>query len=266
MQKTFAIRIDLESSKGIKKGLPKILNLLEKYGVKASFYLVMGGESNLLELLKYRKRLSSAAERKIRVFSKAELLRMAVFPKDFVGENKEILRKILYEGHELGIHGWKHRAWTRGLEEINVARHLDLAIKKYKNIFGVYPESFAAPAFNTNEKIIKMLENKGISVISDFEGEKPFNIEGTRITNVPITIKGKNNTPIIEYLVTNGYSDEEILNYLKAEIRKKRLAVIYIHDLYECINKIPLLEKLLLFLKESKVAIKTIKQIARDKK
>ena len=63
-----------------------------------------------------------------------------------------------------------------------------------------------------------------------------------------------------------GYSDEEILNYLKAEIRKKRLAVIYIHDLYECINKIPLLEKLLLFLKESKVAIKTIKQIARDKK
>ena len=173
---------------------------------------------------------------------------------------------MIHERNKLERSGWKSRAWTRVLEEINVARHLDLAIKKYKNIFGVYPESFAAPAFNTNEKIIKMLENKGISVISDFEGEKPFNIEGTRITNVPITIKGKNNTPIIEYLVTNGYSDEEILNYLKAEIRKKRLAVIYIHDLYECINKIPLLEKLLLFLKESKVAIKTIKQIARDKK
>ena len=259
----FALRIDLESSKGIKKGLPKILDLLKKYGLKASFYLVMGGESNILELLKYSKRLSSAAERKISIFSKAEILRMALLPRDFVTENQDILRRIINEGHELGIHGWKHRAWTRGLEEINIEKNIDLAMKKYEKIFKTHPITFAAPAFNTNRKVIEILNRKGIFVISDFEGEKPFNVADSKITNVPITIKGENNTPIIEYLITRGYSDNEILGYLEDKIKEKELSVIYIHDMYECINKIPLLENLFIFLKKNKIKVETIRQIAK---
>ena len=258
----FALRIDLESSRGIKKGLPKILDLLKKYNLKASFYLVMGGESNILELLKYRKKLSSAAERKIKVFPKWELLRMMLLPSDFVRENEEILRRIIREGHELGIHAWKHRAWTRGLEQINAEKHINLAMEKYRKMFGIYPVSFAAPAFNTNKKIIEILDRKNISVISDLDGEESFKIAGSKITNVPITIKGENNTPIIEYLVTKGYSDNSILNYLKNKIRNNRLSVIYIHDLYECINKIPLLENLFIFLKKNKIKMETIRQIA----
>ncbi|MCX6749288.1 MAG: polysaccharide deacetylase family protein [Candidatus Pacearchaeota archaeon] len=263
-KKIFALRIDLESFKGIKKGLPKILDLLKKYRIKASFYIPMGGESNILELIRYRKELSNATERKIKVLSKIEMLRMVLFPKDFVRENQKILRRIILEGHELGIHGWKHRAWTRGLEEININKHLDLAINKYKKIFGVYPDSFAAPAFNTNKKVIEILDRKKILVISDLEGEKPFKIKGTGIINVPITINGENNSPIIEYLATKGCSDNEIINYLKEKIKENKLATIYIHDIYECVNKISLLENLFVFLKKNKIQVKTIRQIAKN--
>jgi len=114
----FVLRIDVESNKGIKEGIPKIIDLLKRYNIKASFYLTMGGESGIFDLLKYRKKLDG--ERGIKIFSKFEILRMAFFPKDFVENNKNILQRILNEGHELGIHGWKHRRWTRGLEEINV--------------------------------------------------------------------------------------------------------------------------------------------------
>jgi len=122
--KSFTLRVDLESNKGIKKSLPKLLDLLKKYDIKASFYLVMGGESNIFELLRYRKKLTHADERKIKVWRFRDKIRMVLLPKDFVKGNKKILRRILEEGHELGVHGWKHRAWTRGLDKIDVEKHI----------------------------------------------------------------------------------------------------------------------------------------------
>ena len=37
--KYFTIKVDLESDKGIREGVPKLLDLLEKYNIKASFYV-----------------------------------------------------------------------------------------------------------------------------------------------------------------------------------------------------------------------------------
>ena len=255
-----ALRIDLESQKGIKEGVPKILNLLAKHDIKASFYLTMGGESNLLDLLGYRKKIPG--KRKINVFSKKELIRMILFPRDFAKENKSILKRILGEGHELGIHGWKHRTWTRGLEKINIEKQIDNSIKKYWLLFGKKPETFCSPAFRINKKVIQILNRKGIKIISDLEGEKSFKIPDTNIINVPITIKGKNNTPIIEYLTGEGFNDEEILEYLLKKMKEKKLATIYVHGMFECIKKIDLLDNLFENLKKEKIPIKTIKEIA----
>ena len=257
--KTFALRIDLESEKGIKKGVPKILDLLKKHDVKASFYLTMGGESNIFELLKYRKKLD--CERGIKVFSKGEILRMLLFPRNFIRRNKKILRRILEEGHEIGIHGWKHRAWTRGLERIDIGKHLDKSIEEYKKIFGKIPTSFCSPAFRINRDVVSELDKRDFKVVSDFEGEKVQKILYTNLINVPITIKGKSNTPIIEYLVSKNYSDEKILQVIEEKIKKKDLSTMYIHGLYEGIQKIKLLDELLGFLKKNKIKIKTLKEI-----
>jgi len=77
--KTFTLRIDLESDKGIKEGVPRLLDLLKKYNIKASFYISMGGESNIFEILKYRNNLKTSGERKIKVWSLKEKIRMAFF-------------------------------------------------------------------------------------------------------------------------------------------------------------------------------------------
>ena len=260
MGKVFALRIDIESDKGIKFGLPKILCLLKKYNLKASFYLTMGGESNLFELLKYRKKLKG--ERKIKVFSFLEKLRMIFFPGDFVKNNHVILKRILDEGHELGIHGWKHRAWTRGLEKIDIKMELIKAINKYQKIFGRKPVSFSAPGFNTNREVIRFLERQGLKVISDLPGEKPFKIKDTKIINIPITLKGRNNSPLIESLAAEGYGDEEILKIIKKEIMKRNLSTLYGHCLFECIKKIKLMEDLFIFLLQKDIKVKRIEDIA----
>ena len=256
MKKTFTLRVDLESDKGIRYGLPRLLDLLKKYGIKASFYLVMGGESNLLEILRYRGGMTSSDERKIKVWSLRDKARMALIPKDFVVGNLNILRRIINEGHELGIHGWKHREWTRGLDSVDIKRTLNKAIIRYRRLFGRNPISFASPGFNINEPVLKALKEKGIEFISDFEGDKPRYYHG--IKNVPITICGEKRTPIIEYLVSKGKRDKEIVNFIDDRINKKSLASFYIHGLFEARFKLGILEEVFRFIIQNKIKNKRI--------
>jgi peptidoglycan/xylan/chitin deacetylase (PgdA/CDA1 family) len=255
MKKTFTLRVDLESDKGI-KAIPKLMDLLKKYDIKASFYVVMGGESGIINLLRFRKTLDSSDERKIKVWSLKQKLRVAFFPRDFVTSNLSILRKILNEGHEIGIHGWKHREWTRGLEKIDVEKTINKAIKKYIKLFGKKPISFASPGFNINEKVLAILEKKEIKFISDFEGSSVKKYR--KIKNVPITICGKNRTPIIEYLVSKNIGDEEIIKILKKRIKENSLASFYIHGLFEARFKLGILEEIFRFIKKNKIKNKRI--------
>lgn len=261
---SFVLRVDLESQRGISRGLPKLLDLLMKHDIKASFYLTMGGESNLLDIMKYNGRVSGVGERGIRVFSFFEKLRIALLPVDFVRRNISVLKRILDEGHELGIHGWKHRRWTRGLDKINIDSEVGLAMEKYTSLFGLKPRSFTSPAFRINKEVLSVLNNQGIKVISDLPGTHPSEVSGTEIINVPITVMGRENTPVIEDLVVRGYSDEKILDHLKKEMKKKKLFVMYIHCLYECVDKIELLDKILEHVKKEKIPTKTIEQVANE--
>ena len=254
--KTFTLRIDLESDKGIKEGVPKLLDLLKKYDLKASFYLSMGGESNIFELLRYRNKLKTSGERNIKIWTLKDKLRMVLFPRDFVKLNLKILKRILEEGHELGLHGWKHREWTRGLKEINIENTVKKSIKKYKKLFDKKPISFASPGFNVNNKVLEILEKNKIKVISDFPGEKTKKYE--KIKNITITILGKDKMPIIEYLVSLGKNNEEILEIMKKEILKKELVSFYIHGMFEARFKLKLLEEIFKFIKKNKIKNKRI--------
>ncbi len=255
MVKTFTLRVDLESDKGI-KAVPKLLDLLRKYDLKASFYVVMGGESNLLEILRYRGKITSSDERKIKIWSLKDKIRMVFFPRDFVKSNFNILKRILKDGHELGIHGWKHREWTRGLDKIDIEKTINKAVNRYNKLLNQKPISFAAPGFNTNQKVLEILEKRGIRIVSDFES-RHVRFYG-KIKNIPITICGERRAPIIEYMVSNGKKDLEILEFLKKDIKKKEIASFYIHGLFEARFKLNLLEDLFKFIKREKIKNKRI--------
>jgi len=254
--KTFTLRVDLESDKGISEGVPKLLDLLKKYDIKASFYLSMGGESKIIDVLKYRSKMKSSGERNVKIWTLKDKLRMLLLPRDFVVRNREILKRIIKEGHELGLHGWKHREWTRGLDKINIEKTINKSIRKYSNLFCEESISFSSPGFNTNDKVLEILEKKDIKFVSDFPGESMKKYG--KIKNIPITIQGKNRMPIIEYLVSEGKNDSEILEIIKKEIIEKDLSSMYIHGMFECRFKLKLLEEIFKFIKEKKIKVKRV--------
>lgn len=256
MRKTFTLRVDMESNRGIREGIPRLLDLLKKYNLKASFYVTMGGEANILEIIKYRRKIKSASERKVKVWSLLDKLRMILFPIDFVKSNKKILERIISEGHELGVHGWKHRAWTRGLDKIDIYEHLVKSNKKYIKLFGKRPESFCAPGFNVNSKVVSCLEREGFRFMSDYPTKSVRNYG--KLKNVPITILGKNKTPFIEYNIGENKTDLEIVKEFEKELQKKEIVSFYIHDLYEARFKLDLLEKIFQKVKKYKLINKRI--------
>ncbi len=240
MAELLSLRIDIDSRKGLVEGVPKILDILKKNKQKASFYIPMGGESNIIELLKYR---GGGYGKGIAKHSLFEKLRMVLFPHNFAKVNKDILKRIIDEGHELGVHGWKHRPWTRGLDKIDINNHLKKSVKMYKNLFGASPNSFAAPGFNTNKDYLKALDNNGFKIASDLDGKEPFHPKNCSHVQVPITIRNGIN-PLIESLMIDNINDSQALEILTKEIKDKDLATIYIHAEYECIENKDLLENM----------------------
>jgi len=200
--------------------------------------------------------MESSVERKIKVWRLRDKVRMVLMPKDFAGSNRKILRRILEEGHELGIHGWKHRAWTRALDKIKIREHVSRARGRYRRLFNSESISFAAPGFNTNKKVLEVLEENKILFISDFEGNSS-KFYG-KIKNVPMTILGKNKTPIIEHLVSIGKKDEEIIKMIKEMIKEKDLCSLYIHGLFEARFKLRILEEIFRYVKRNKINNKRI--------
>ena len=109
-----------------------------------------------------------------------------------------------------------------------------------------------------------MLDARGMKVVSDFFAEVPAIVSGTKMINVPVTIKGKMNTPIIEHLVTKGLSDDAIFEHIVEDINEMKFSIMYVHGMYECIEKIDLLDRIFTYVKESGIEVKTIRQVANE--
>lgn len=263
----FGFRIDIDSRYGLLHGVPRLLEVLRRQDIAASFFIPMGGESSVAELLRYRggERGAMGGVK----LPKAELARMVLFPKNFAEENVELLRQILSEGHTLGVHGWKHRAWTRALERIDVGKHVLLATEKYEELFGKKPLSFAAPAFKSSRKVLDALEGNGYRVAGDLDGNDAFFpiVDGRKYSccQVPVTLKQENTDPLIESFSLQGASDDAVAQKICGLVDGKEmqgsLATLYCHDFFEGVHKPHVVESVLAHVKKEGYAHNTMEEI-----
>ncbi len=266
----FALRVDIDSRYGLLHGVPNLLDALRKHDARASFYIPMGGESTPMELLQYRggQRGAMGGVK----LPKAELLRMTLLPRNFAQENAAMLSDLMAQDHTLGVHGYKHRAWTRALDRIDVQRHVLLATAKYTELFGRRPASFASPAFNANESVLKALDSNGYAVASDLDGRAAFRpvVNGTAYgcVQVPITLKMPNTDPLIEAFSLQGLSDDAVAERVCGMIdgieAEGGLATLYCHDFFEGVHKPHIISAILAHVKKQGYEESTLEAIGRE--
>ncbi len=266
----FCFRVDIDSAYGMRNGVPNILELLRKLDMPASFFVVMGGETGALELLRSpRTNIPSPVVGVKLPF--LEIARMLTKPYNFAVKHADTLRAAMREGHDVGVHGWKHREWTRSLDRIDVNNRFSRMAELFSKTFGLLPSSFTAPAFRTNVTVLEALDRFEFQAAGDLEGVVPFRpVVGERKfkhVQVPVTLKDEYTRPLIEGLCFDGYTDSAVVKSITSRITaqeaKYGFSCFYCHDVYEGINKLNLLKDVLTFVKLEGIEAITMGEAAR---
>jgi peptidoglycan/xylan/chitin deacetylase (PgdA/CDA1 family) len=110
-------------------------------------------------------------------------------------KNQELLRRIVDEGHELGIHGYDHVYWhdhIKGFDRKRTEKEIDTLLKVYRELTGVDTRSFAAPGWMINPYVLRCFQEKGLAYSSDTRGAAPFYPEMAgekfKILQIPTTL------------------------------------------------------------------------------
>jgi undecaprenyl phosphate-alpha-L-ara4FN deformylase len=247
---TIGLRIDVDTFRGTRTGVPRLSRMLTEHGITASFFFSVGPDNmgrHLWRLIRpafLRKMFRSRAPG---LYGWDILLRGTLWPGAMIGERlADIICATSELGHEVGIHAWDHHAWqvrsdAMSAEELD--RHISLGMHALGRILGSAPQCSAAAGWKCTESALLRKESFGMRYHSDCRGTCIFRptIDGITCTpQIPVTLPTYD-----EVIGQNGITDDNYNETLLDMIRPRRLNVLAIHAEVEGISKLALFERFL---------------------
>jgi len=179
---TVALKVDVDTYAGTRDGVPKILDILEGFGIKATFYFSLGPDNSgkAIRRLFTRKgflrkalRTKATAAYSLRTMLYGTLLPAPGIAKTF----PDILLEAQKLGHETGIHCWDHVKWDDLLPWLPkpiTAMELGKAGGQFEAIFGRRSRTTAAPGWVISEDSLEVQDAMELLYCSDSRGKSPF--------------------------------------------------------------------------------------------
>lgn len=181
MDMKLALKIDVDTYRGTREGVPRLLDALKRHGAQASFFFTLGPDRSGRAIGRiFRRGFLDKASRisPLEHYGIKTLLYGTLLPAPDIGRScADIMRGVCDAGYEAGIHGydnvrWQDRAaradaeWTR--------REMQLAVGRYTEIFGAAPKAYAAPGWQLNRDALRLTQRLGFDYASDTRGTHPF--------------------------------------------------------------------------------------------
>jgi len=250
------IRIDVDSVEGIHNGVDFYLELFEKYGFKASFFVPMGPNNVVSAGLK--RALRPAFWKQVYYMKPWQTYNLFGSEYDrgaeIGGSAPEVLQKIIAHGHEVALHGYDHayisdNAYTLTPEEysdqITKARNI------YANAIGGVPAGTGSPAWRCNENMLRIQDQQGFAYASDFIGTEPCRIKigdyASRTPQVPANLDN-----VFPLAVRYGGNHDKVLDYLKGQIDERGdYVAMTVHTEYEFVQFGKHMDKLFQFMADA---------------
>ena len=175
------LRVDVDTRIGMREGVPRLLDLFRKLGIRVSFFVSFGPDHSgraMRRLWRPSFLLKMLRTNPLRLYGLKTLLYGTLLPSQPIGEGApELLRSVAAQGHELGIHGYDHVRWQDRLEsmdEAEIERELGLSVAAYERVMGVRPSSSAAPGWRCTASSLMVQDRLGFLYASDVRGTCPF--------------------------------------------------------------------------------------------
>jgi len=239
------LRVDVDTIRGTRYGVPNLCNLFADQSIFASFFFSVGPDNmgrNLWRLIRpyfFSKMLRSRAAN---LYGWDILLKGTLWPGPVIGEKcASIIQAASNSGHEIGLHAWDHYAWQAHSDAMT-DKAIYLAIKKgfdlLAQIIGAPPVCSAVPGWRCNNSTLLEKAKFPFKYNSDCRGETIFqpNVYGKKLAQVQIPAT----LPTYDEVISrNGISNKHYNAYMLSLIKPDRLNVLTIHAEAEglvCLN------------------------------
>ncbi len=187
------IKIDVDTYQGMKKGVPRILSILDRFNINATFYLSMGPDASGRAALQFvrnplflKKMIKSNAAG---LYGLKTALYGTLLPSPMIAISfPEIVRQIISDGHEIQFHAWDHRRWQDELHKKPIkwiSEWFEKGIDAFNELTGHMPSSFGAPAWIIDERVIKIVAKYKFDYLSCTRAKEPFIHENVGVMEIP---------------------------------------------------------------------------------
>ena len=179
--KQLALKIDVDTYRGTREGVPRLLEILQRYNAQATFFFSLGPDHTGRAIKRvFRPGFLGKVSRTsvVEHYGIKTLLYGTLLPAPDIGNKcADILRMVRAAGFEVGIHCYDHIRWQDYVANKNAEwtrRELQRAVDRYTEIFGEAPHAHAAAGWQMNRHALRLMQRFGFKYSSDTRGTHPF--------------------------------------------------------------------------------------------
>ena len=228
------LRIDVDTLRGTRLGVPQLVATLKNHGILASFFFSVGPDNmgrHLWRLLKPAFFLKMLRTKAASLYGLDILLKGTFWPGPLIGKKcAGQIRQAAAAGHEIGLHAWDHHGWQNTIEKMSrqrIQRDLKKGYDLLTAIVGTPPTCAAAPAWRITEEALYARESFPFQYLSDCRGTSIFrprlNGKPLRLPQIPATL------PTYDEVIGRGVDNDTYNSFLLQNIRPDALNVLTIH-------------------------------------
>ncbi len=243
------LRIDVDTFRGTRFGVPNLCRLFAEHSMKASFFFSVGPDNmgrHLWRLLRPAFLWKILRTKAASLYGWDILLRGTFWPGPVIGEKLDsIIRSAFDAGHEVGLHAWDHHAWQSRIDTMDddaIYQELKKGYELLEKILGKPPTCSAVPGWKCNEDVLLAKNRFDFDYNSDCRGESIFqpvsNCSELLQPQIPVTL------PTYDEVVgRNGIMDSNYNDYMISLLDPEKLNVLTIHAEVEGIACLEMFEE-----------------------
>jgi undecaprenyl phosphate-alpha-L-ara4FN deformylase len=264
------LRIDVDTFRGTKIGVPNLCEILADHHVNASFFFSVGPDNmgrHLWRLLRPAFLIKMMRTKASSLYGWDILLKGTFFPGPVIGERlADIISAASNEGHEIGLHAWDHYHWQTHIDTMDASALRRALLKGFDaltDITGKSPTCSAAPAWKCSKQVLLEKERFPFLYNSDCRGRTIFypRIDGKLLSQpqVPVTLPTYD-----EVIGRQGISELNYNEYILSLVKPEALNVLTVHAEVEGISCAAMFDRFLKRARSKGMTLVPLGSLLRD--
>jgi undecaprenyl phosphate-alpha-L-ara4FN deformylase len=175
------LKIDVDTLRGTREGVPRLAALLKKHRVGATFYFSVGPDHTGRAMRRvFRKGFAQKVARTsvLKHYGLKTLMYGVLLPGPDIGrEASAEMRSVHDEGFEVGLHTYDHVRWQDHVAAADAAWtrvEFERGLHAFERVFGFLPQSHAAAGWQINAHTLELEREYGLRYASDTRGGGAF--------------------------------------------------------------------------------------------